>query len=116
MRRTSRRVVPARPPARAGHLEEDTMSTALLVADRYELHDPVGRGGMAVVHRGWDRRLDRPVALKLFRTEAGSPAEAARRRSETQLLASLHHPSLVTLFDAVATDEATVLVMELVEG
>jgi hypothetical protein len=90
--------------------------TALLIADRYELQDPVGRGGMAVVHRGWDRRLDRPVAIKVFRTEASGPAEAARRRSETQLLASLHHPSLVTLFDAVTTDEATFLVMELVEG
>jgi eukaryotic-like serine/threonine-protein kinase len=92
------------------------MATALLIADRYELLDPVGRGGMAVVHRGWDRRLDRPVAIKAFHTESGSDAESARRRSETQLLASLHHPSLVTLFDAVATDDATYLVMELVEG
>ena len=87
-----------------------------LVADRYELHEVVGRGGMAVVHRGWDRRLDRPVAVKLFPVDAGSPAEAARRQSETQLLASLHHPSLVTLFDAVATEQATCLVMELVDG
>jgi hypothetical protein len=89
---------------------------AVLVAERYELRELVGRGGMAVVHRGWDRRLDRPVAVKVFPVDAGSPAEASRRQSETQLLASLHHPSLVTLFDALATEQATCLVMELVDG
>jgi serine/threonine protein kinase len=92
------------------------MATAILVADRYELLEPVGRGGMAVVHRGWDRRLDRPVAIKAFHRESAGEAESARRRSETQLLASLHHPALVTLFDAITTEDATYLVMELVEG
>jgi hypothetical protein len=91
-------------------------TAALLVADRYEVLEPVGRGGMAVVHRGWDHRLDRPVAVKVFRADSGA-REVLRRRSETQLLASLHHASLVTLFDVVATDdETTFLVMELVEG
>jgi hypothetical protein len=91
-------------------------TAALLVADRYEVQDPVGRGGMAVVHRGWDHRLDRPVAIKVFRAESGA-REVLRRRSETQLLASLHHASLVTLFDVVASDDdMTFLVMELVEG
>jgi hypothetical protein len=88
---------------------------AVLVADRYEVQDPIGRGGMAVVHRGWDRRLDRPVAIKVFRADSGA-REVSRRRSETRLLASLHHPSLVTLFDAVSAEDATYLVMELVEG
>jgi eukaryotic-like serine/threonine-protein kinase len=91
-------------------------TTALLLADRYEVGEPIGRGGMAVVHRAWDRRLDRPVAIKAFRAESSGEAESARRRSETKLLASLHHPALVTLFDAVATDDATFLVMELVDG
>src|SRR3954453_11108325 len=90
--------------------------TALLLADRYELQDPVGRGGMSVVHRGWDRRLDRPVAIQVFRTESSGAAESARRRSEEQLLASLHHPSPGSLFDPVTPDDPTFLVMQLGEG
>ncbi len=72
---------------------------------------------MAVVYRAWDERLGRTVAVKLFRGAAGGSADMARNESETRLLASLNHHSLVTLFDAhLDSHDSAYLVMEYVDG
>jgi len=85
-----------------------------LLGDRYELGAILGEGGMGVVYLATDTVLDRPVAVKIFRD---GTAEKARTASETQLLASLNHPALVTLFDAhVAGAAPRYLVMEYVDG
>lgn len=84
--------------------------------DRYLIHEEVGRGGMAVVYRAWDKQLHRPVAIKLLRNDSDSASEAHRRVKEARALAAINHPSLVTLFDAVIRDDRSYLVMELVEG
>ena len=84
--------------------------------DRYLLHEEVGRGGMAVVYRAWDKQLHRPVAIKLLRNDSDSASEAHRRVKEARALAAINHPALVTLFDAVIRDDRSYLVMELVEG
>jgi hypothetical protein len=92
-----------------------------LLGDRYELRSPVGRGGMADVWRATDLLLGRTVAIKLFRGGAGHDA---RQRMEAVALASLSHPGLVTVFDAVLPDESepgsavteSYLVTEFVEG
>ncbi|MBI9114861.1 serine/threonine-protein kinase [Sanguibacter suaedae] len=89
------------------------------VADRYVVEALLGRGGTAAVYRARDQVLGRAVALKVFAPGTTAP-HGARERAEVDLLASFHHPSLVTLFD-VCTDadhggERPVLVMELVEG
>jgi serine/threonine protein kinase len=86
-----------------------------VVAGRYELQTLIGRGGTASVYRAWDRGLERWTAVKVLPSDIEEPA-LDRRRSEIRLLASVNHPGLVTLFDAVAEPEATYLVMELVEG
>ncbi|WP_183098203.1 serine/threonine-protein kinase, partial [Nocardioides pelophilus] len=88
--------------------------------DRYELHGLIGRGGMAEVYRGFDRLLSREVAVKVMLTALQSDVDRRRFESETQLLASLNDPHLVTLLDA-GVDEAggsprPWLVMELVAG
>ena len=70
--------------------------------DRYRLDGLIGRGGMASVYRGADLALGRPVAVKVFAEAAEGIDDAARRRSETALLASLSHRALVRLYDAVA--------------
>lgn len=89
------------------------MSGALL-GDRYALGDVLGEGGMGVVYRATDTLLERTVAVKVFRE---GTAERARTASETQILASLNHPALVTLFDAqVAGEEPRYFVMEFVDG
>jgi serine/threonine protein kinase len=76
---------------------------------------------MASVFRATDTLLGRAVAIKLFPTDPADTDDILRRQEEVQLLASLNHPALVTLFDA--GEETTpgagpraFLVMELVEG
>jgi serine/threonine protein kinase len=97
-------------------LDDEADPTApRLIAGRYELGALIGRGGAARVRRARAPVLERDVAVKILPTEAGT-GDRDRRRSEAKLLASLNHPSLVTLYDAVATDEATFLVMELTAG
>jgi hypothetical protein len=88
------------------------------LADRYRIDGLIGRGGMAAVYRADDLALGRRVAVKVFSPATEGIDDADRRKSETALLASLTHPSLVTLYDA-AKDPGTqreFLVMELVEG
>ncbi|WP_291049464.1 serine/threonine-protein kinase [Herbiconiux sp.] len=88
--------------------------TGELLDGRYLLDEKVGVGGMGIVYRARDESLGRTVAVKIFRESA---ADAARSTSETRLLASLNHPSLVTLFDAqTASDRPNYLVMEYVDG
>lgn len=85
---------------------------------RYRIDGLIGRGGMAAVYRADDLALGRQVAVKVFSPATEGIDDADRRKSETALLASLTHPSLVTLYDA-AKDPDThreFLVMELVEG
>ena len=73
----------------------------LLLAGRYELSELLGVGGMASVYLAGDRKLSRPVALKLLK-EAGLAEDAelsARFRREAQAAASLSHPNVVGVFD-----------------
>src|SRR3954469_4787474 len=86
-----------------------------LFADRYRLDGVLGAGGMAEVHRAWDTRLRRFVAIKLFRPNADVTA-GRRFESEVRTLASLSHPGLVSVYDARATEQASFVVLQLVEG
>ncbi|MEU2205123.1 protein kinase [Microbacterium oleivorans] len=87
------------------------------LADRYRLIAQVGQGGMARVFRADDTALGRTVAVKVLRPGVEGAAGAPERaRSEVTLLASLNHPSLVTLFDAHLTGSPEYLVMEFVDG
>jgi eukaryotic-like serine/threonine-protein kinase len=92
-----------------------------LVAGRYVLGGPLGRGGMGTVWRAEDVLLGRAVAVKEVELPAGSPGverEALRRRAlrEARAAARLNHPGVVTLHDAVEADDRLFLVMELVEA
>ena len=95
-----------------------------LVGGRYELGELLGRGGMAEVRKGVDRRLGRAVAVKRLRTDLASDATfQARFRREAQSSASLNHPSIVAVYDTgeeMATDGTDVaqpyIVMEFVAG
>lgn len=93
-----------------------TEDTAALLEGRYQLLDCIGSGGMASVYRAVDVLLGRSVAIKMVRSELEGAALRSAR-SETAVLASLSHPSLVTLFDAhLAPSAPEYLVMELVDG
>lgn len=90
--------------------------TAALLDGRYVLHDRVGQGGMATVYRAEDTHLGRIVAIKMIHGE-GPVASIERAHTEKALLASLSHPSLVTLYDAqLVPGRPQYLVMEFVDG
>ena len=94
-----------------------TTAEVRIAGDRYRVTGRIGSGGMADVYRARDELLGREVALKVFRQELASEEDLLRQRSEIRLLATLSHPSLVTLFDAVpGADGRGVLVLEFVDG
>jgi eukaryotic-like serine/threonine-protein kinase len=70
---------------------------------------------MSEIRRGDDVLLQRPVAIKLLR-EDGDPRSIARFKQEAQILARLHHPNVVTVFDTGVDGGEGYIVMELVEG
>lgn len=83
----------------------------------YRLNERLGVGGMGEVYRGYDARLDRPVALKRVRPGVGDPAMALRRfRREARAAAGLRHAAIVQVYDWVESGDGAWLVMELVEG
>lgn len=89
--------------------------TGRILGGRYRLEGLLGSGGMSEVHRGTDLRLNRPVAVKLFRT--GADRDSARRfTDEAQTLANLNHPGLVSVYDSGIDGQQPYLVTELVSG
>jgi eukaryotic-like serine/threonine-protein kinase len=97
------------------------MSEPGLLGDRYELGDVLGRGGMAEVRKGRDRRLGRTVAIKMLRTDlANEPTFQVRFRREAQSAAMLNHPSIVAVYDTGEDQlngaRVPYIVMEYVEG
>ncbi|MDQ1057476.1 serine/threonine protein kinase [Arthrobacter globiformis] len=95
--------------------------TTDVLGGRYRLGEVIGRGGMSSVYTARDQNLGRDVALKLFAPQAADADELKRQEAEIRLLATLNHPSLVTLFDAgvdtrVPDQPRPFLTMELVEG
>ncbi len=88
-----------------------------LVDGRYRLAERIGVGGMATVHRAWDTRSDRAVAIKLLRREVLEDAELAMRfRREALAATVLRHPNIVACLAAGTDVDQPYLVMELVEG
>ncbi|MGX1274583.1 protein kinase domain-containing protein [Streptomyces phaeoluteigriseus] len=90
-------------------------SSTRILAGRYRLDALIGSGGAADVHRGFDLRLRRPVAVKLFRPGTGFDTEEAFL-TEAMILARLQHPGLVTAYDAGRHGGDAYLVMQLIEG
>src|SRR5437016_1622486 len=83
----------------------------------YEVTGHLGEGGMGVVYRGRDSRLQRDVALKLLPDNfASDPDRLARFEREAQVLASLNHANIAHIYGLEETPEARCIVMELVEG
>ena len=91
--------------------------TGRVVGGRYELRGPLGEGGMATLHRAWDRQLEREVAVKSLREQYGSdPGFAARFRQEARSAGSLSHPNIVSVYDYGADGDTQFIVMQLVAG
>lgn len=88
-----------------------------LIANRYEIIENVGNGGMATVYRAKDNVLNRFVAVKILRDEFTTDDEFIKRfRSEAQAVASLNHPNIVGVYDVGNEGNLYYIVMELVQG
>lgn len=103
-----------------------TARISKVLAGRYEVLELIGRGGMAEVYLGRDKRLSRTVAIKLLRSDiAEDPTFQARFRREAQSAAALNHPAIVGVYDFGeevvtradgSTQTVPYLVMEYVQG
>ena len=88
-----------------------------LVADRYELEELVGTGGMSSVYRAHDRLLDRKVALKVLHDQYTEDDEYVERfRREARAVARLSHPNIVTVIDRGEEGGRQFIVFEYVDG
>ena len=112
-------LAPEDPPS-AVSPSDDVLSDLAQVRARFpelDVEAPLGRGGMGVVHRARQRRLERPVALKLLAPElARDPAFAERFVREARALARLNHPNIVGVYDFGERDGLFYLLIELVDG
>ena len=82
----------------------------------YEVLSPLGEGGMGVVFRALDTRLQREVALKLLPDHfADDPERLARFQREAQVLATLNHPNIAQIHGLEESEGNQCIVMELVE-
>jgi len=88
-----------------------------ILGGRYQLYDPIGRGGMATIYRGQDLQMDRAVAIKVLReVYRTDPKFVTRFQREAKILSLLQHPNIVHAFDYGQTNGMNYIVMELVEG
>ena len=88
-----------------------------LLDDRYEILEMIGSGGMAVVYKARCNRLNRLVAIKILKTELSKDEEFRRRfHAESQAVAMLSHPNIVSVYDVSHSDNVDYIVMELIEG
>ena len=98
------------------------MSAALLarlrsaLPERYTIERELGRGGMATVWLGEDRKLPRAVAIKVLHPELATILGVERFLREIQIAAGLNHPLLVPLFDSDQADGLLYYIMPYVEG
>jgi eukaryotic-like serine/threonine-protein kinase len=88
-----------------------------VVADRYEVQELLGTGGMSSVYRAHDKLLERPVALKVLHEHfSGDPEYVERFRREARAIAKVSHPNIVTVIDRGEFEESQFIVFEHVPG
>jgi eukaryotic-like serine/threonine-protein kinase len=82
----------------------------------YRIEAQIGAGGMGVVYRALDTKLNRPVAVKLLSDDWADAASRRRFQREAQMASSLNHPHILTVHDAGDVDGRQYLVTEFVDG
>ncbi len=88
-----------------------------LLDGRYEILEIIGTGGMAVVYKARCHRLNRLVAIKILKDEFSKDEEFRHRfHAESQAVAMLSNPNIVSIYDVSTSDDADYIVMELIDG
>lgn len=93
------------------------LQSGTMIADRYEIAETVGAGGMSVVYKALDHRLNRYVAVKILKEEfSNDKTFVTKFRVEAQSAAGLSHPNIVNVYDVGDDEGIHYIVMEMVEG
>ncbi len=93
-----------------------SLQTGQMLA-QYRLVEKIGEGGMGVVYKGLDVRLERPVAIKVLRPEmATDPERLERFQREARAVAAINHPNIAAIYQIEEAEGVTFIAMELVEG
>lgn len=94
------------------------MGTSQTIAQRYEIHERIGRGGMGDVYLGRDTQTGEMVAIKVLKPEIVEidPGIVERFEREGEALRKLNHPNIVNILEMIEEDEQHYLVMEYVAG
>ena len=104
-------------PYTSEHGPDDADWGRVVLGERYELTELLGRGGMAEVHRAHDRELGRVVAVKLLPSDRRDDDTDARRlRDEARAAAVLSHPHVIGVHDVGTSPHGVYVVMELIDG
>ncbi len=97
--------------------EGNMTETGVILSERYELKEKIGAGGMADVYKAVDMRLNRPVAIKILKSEYSDDKNFITRfKNEAKSAAGLSHPNIVSVYDVGDNNGLHYIVMELVEG
>lgn len=88
-----------------------------MLDNRYEILEVIGRGGMAVVYKAKCHRLNRLVAIKILKSDLAQDDDFRRRfHDESQAVAMLSHPNIVSVYDVSKNGDEEYIVMELIDG
>jgi serine/threonine-protein kinase len=113
-------VAAAANPKDVGMVAEIGMSGARLsigaLLGPYRIDEHIGSGGMGIVYKARDTRLERNVAIKVIPARISSPVLETALLREAQLTSSLSHPGIVTIYDILFLGGTTCIVMEFVQG
>ena len=102
---------------RATVAEPTYLAPGVVLQDRYEIADEIGRGGFSIVYRARDRRVGADVAIKLLVPPPAAARLARERlRREVQVVRQLSHPNIVAVYDVVDDGPWSFVVMEYVPG
>src|SRR6266478_2997537 len=107
------------PRTRAGttHAGQPMLEPGMVLAQRYEILQILGEGGMGAVYKAMDRELSRPVALKVIRPElAGNKAIIDRFKQELLLAREVTHKNVIRIYDLGEAEGMKFITMEYVEG
>jgi serine/threonine protein kinase/ADP-ribose pyrophosphatase YjhB (NUDIX family) len=112
------RVETARDPVSAMRRDaEEGLAPGTVVAGRYLLKGELGRGGMGIVYKAFDRKLERRVALKVLRKALLLDGDHLERfEAEAKVTARLQHPAILPVYEVGHDDGRTFYTMKIVEG
>lgn len=111
-----RRIAAAPPKPLSPSSAPTGLKHGVLLVDRYQILDELGRGGMGCVFSARDLKLGRDVAIKVLLGEQRDPSALRRFEQEARAASRINHPNIATVYDVIATEDGPAIVTELLDG